>query len=67
MAQVHVIKDKKVERVFHVEIVETLSNIVEVVAEDEQDAFMKAQAIYRNEEIILYPDDFIDTKFNICK
>ena len=46
MAQVHVIKDKKAERVCDVEIVETLSNIVEVVAEDEQDAFMKAQAIY---------------------
>lgn len=38
-----------------------------VVAEDEQDALLKAQEMYRNEEVILYPDDFIDTKFNTFK
>ena len=38
-----------------------------VVAEDEQDALLKAQKMYRNEEVILYPDDFIDTKFNTFK
>ena len=57
--------DKKLKRVFQIEIVETLSNIVEVSAEDEQDALLKARDIYRNEEVVLYPDDFIDTKFNI--
>ena len=57
--------DKKLKRVFQIEIVETLSNIVEVNAENEQDALLKAQDMYRNEEVILYPDDFIDTKFNI--
>ena len=59
--------DKKVERVFQIEIVETLSNIVEVNAENEQDALLKAQEIYRNEEVVLYSDDCIDTKFNIFK
>ena len=56
-------KDEKSARTFQIEIVETLSNIVEVVAEDEQEALLKAQKIYRNEKVVLYPDDFIDTKF----
>ena len=59
--------DKKVERIFQIEIIETLSNIVEVLAENEQEALLKAQDMYRKEEVILYPDDCIDTKFNISK
>lgn len=59
--------DKKVEKVFQIEIVETLSNIVEVLAENEQEALLKAQELYRNEDVVLYPDDLIDTKFNISK
>ena len=59
--------DKKLNRVFQIEIVETLSNIVEVDAENEQEALLRAQDMYRNEEVVLYPDDFIDTKFNIFK
>ena len=65
MAQVHVIKDKKVERVFQREIVETLSNLVKISAENEQEALLKAQDMYKKEEVILYADDCIDTKFNI--
>jgi hypothetical protein len=56
-------KDKKAAQTFQVEIVETLSTIVDVVAEDEQSALLKAQEMYRNEQVVLYPDDFIDTKF----
>ena len=59
--------DKKLKIVFQIEIVETLSNIVEVNAENEQEALSKVRDMYRNEEIILYADDFIDTKFNIFK
>ena len=59
--------DKKVERIFQIEIIETLSNIVEVLAENEQEALLKARDIYRNEDIVLYPDDLIDIKFNIFK
>ncbi|MCG3857299.1 hypothetical protein CXF61_10370 [Psychrobacter sp. 4Dc] len=59
------IKDKKAAQTFQVEIVETLSTIVDVVAEDEQSALLKAQEMYRNEQVVLYPDDFIDTQFNI--
>ena len=59
--------DKKVEKVFQIEIVETLSNLVEISAENEQEALLKAQELYRNEEVVLYPDDLIDAKFNIFK
>ena len=57
--------DKKVEKVFQIEIVEMLSNLVEISAENEQEALLKAQELYRNEEVVLYPDNLIDTKFNI--
>ncbi|GAA0807868.1 hypothetical protein GCM10009110_25390 [Psychrobacter piscatorii] len=55
--------NEKASQTFQIEIVEPLSNIVEVVAEDEQEALLKAQKMYRNEQVVLYPDDFIDTKF----
>ena len=58
-------KDEKATQKFQIEIVETLSNIVEVGAEDKQSALLKAQEMYRNEQVVLYPDNFIDTKFNI--
>ena len=58
---------KKLKRVFQIEIIETLSNIVEVSTENEQKALLKARDMYRNEEVILYPDDCIDTKLNIFK
>ncbi|WP_379543560.1 DpnD/PcfM family protein [Psychrobacter sp. R86515] len=58
-------KNEKAAQTFQVEIVETLSTIVDVVAEDKQSALLKAQKMYRNEQVVLYPDDFIDTKFNI--
>ena len=59
--------NKKLKRVFQIEIIETLSSIVRVNAENEQEALLKAQDMYRKEEVILYPDDCIDTKFNISK
>ena len=59
--------DKKAEKTFQIEIVETLSNLVEISAENEQEALLKAQELYRNEDIVLYPDNLIDTKFNIFK
>ena len=59
--------DKTVEKVFQIEIVEMLSNLVEISAENEQEALLKAQELYRNEEVVLYPDNLIDTKFNIFK
>ena len=57
--------DKTVEKIFQIEIVETLSNIIEISAENEQEALLKAQDMYKKEEVILYADNLIDTKFNI--
>ena len=57
--------DKKLNRFFQIEVIETLSNIVEFSAENEQEALLKAQDRYRNEEVILYSDDCIDIQFNI--
>ena len=59
--------DKTVEKTFQIEVVEMLSNIIEISAENEQEALLKAQDTYRNEEVALYPDNLIDTKFNIFK
>ncbi len=58
-------KEIKAAKTFQIEIVETISNIVEVVAENEQEALLRAQEMYRNEEVILDSEDYIDTKFNI--
>lgn len=58
-------RDKEVAKTFQIEIIETLSNIVEVNAENEQEALLKAQDMYRNEEVVLHPDDMVDTKFII--
>ena len=52
-------------KTYQIEIVETMSQIIEVVAEDAQTALLKAQEMYRNEEVVLYADDYIDTKYNI--
>lgn len=59
--------DKNMEKFFQIEIVETLSNLVKISAENEQEALLKAQELYRNEDVVLYPDNLIDTKFNIFK
>ena len=58
-------REIKAAKTFQIEIVETISNIVEVVAENEQEALLRAQEMYRNEEVILDSEDYIDTKFNI--
>ena len=57
--------DKTVEKTFQIEVVETLSNLVKISAENEQEALLKAQDMYKKEEVILYADNLIDTKFNI--
>lgn len=50
---------------YQIEIVETMSAIIEVKAEDDSSAILQAQERYRNEDIELNYDDLIDTKFNI--
>ena len=50
---------------YEIEIVETMSAIIEIVARDDSSAILQAQEKYRNEDIVLHYDDLIDTKFNI--
>ncbi|WP_299186035.1 DpnD/PcfM family protein [uncultured Psychrobacter sp.] len=54
--------DKKGLRTYQIEVIETMSALIEVTAEDGETAILKASEKYRNEDIVLYPDDMIDTK-----
>lgn len=50
---------------YQIEIVETMSRIVEVMATDDSSAILQARTMYRNEDVELFYDDLIDTKLNI--
>lgn len=50
---------------FVVEITETLQRCVEVEAENENEAIIAVKRKYRKEEIVLYPEDFVDVEFDI--
>ncbi len=52
---------------YQVEINETLSRIIEVEAENENDAVSKIKDLYRKEEIVLDSNDYLDTKIEIYK
>jgi len=51
-------------RLFDVEIVETLARTITVKAEDEIEARNLVEEMYRGEEIVLYPTDFVEVNFN---
>lgn len=53
-------------RKFHIEIVETCSRIVEIEAESDEDALIAVKRKYRDGEIILDSNDYLDTDFKIC-
>ncbi len=57
--------NKKESKTYQIEIIETMSRVVEIVAESDSSAISLANERYRNEDIVLYPDDMIDTKFII--
>ena len=50
---------------YQIEVIETMSALIEVVAEDGETALLKAREMYRSEDIILEPDDMLDTEFII--
>ena len=52
---------------YHFEIIETLSRTVEIEAESTQEAYIKGSDLYRDCEIILDADDFIDVEFKILE
>ena len=50
---------------YQIEVIETMSALIEVVAEDGETALLKAREEYRSENITLEPDDMLDTEFII--
>lgn len=49
---------------FKIEIQEFLSTIVEIEAENVNEAVSKVKALYRNEEIVLDSNDYVTTKIS---
>lgn len=49
---------------FKIEIQETLSRIIEVEADNIEEAIFKANEMYNNEEIVLSENDFVATKID---
>ncbi|HHH52478.1 MAG TPA: protein dpnD [Bacteroidetes bacterium] len=49
---------------FEFEIKELLSRIIEVEAENENDAYLKVIEMYKNDEIVLDSSDFVDSEIN---
>lgn len=52
---------------FRIEIKETLSRIIEIEANSEEEAFSLVRNQYHNEVIVLDADDYIDTEFLILE
>ena len=52
---------------YKVEITEYLQRTIEVDAKDENEAYLKVKQMYRNEEIILSADDFIDKEIEVLE
>ncbi len=50
---------------YQIEVIETMSALIEVVAEDGETALLKAREMYRSEDINLEHDDMLDTEFII--
>jgi len=50
-------------KTFEIEIKETLSKIIEVKAENENDAFTRVKQMYNDEEIVLDSSDYLDTEY----
>lgn len=48
---------------YKVEITETLQKTIEVEADNTEDAIRKVMKMYKNEEIILGDNDFVDLDF----
>lgn len=54
-------------KTFQVEVLETLSRVIEVQAFDEYDAINKVQDEYKLENIVLDSDDFVHVNFDILE
>jgi len=56
-------------QIVSIEIIETLSKIVTIEADDEDQALIKAQERYKNEQVVLSSEDYSHTEFVVkgCK
>lgn len=52
---------------YNVIVEETLSRIVKVKANNEDEAKYKAKKMYRNQEIVLVAEDFLNVKFFVYR
>lgn len=52
---------------FKIEVIETLSRMIEMNANSADEAFSKIQELYRKEEIQLNADDCVETEFIISE
>lgn len=50
---------------YRIEVTETLSRIVEVVAHDEDEAMKTVKALYRNCDLVLDASDYVLTEFSV--
>jgi hypothetical protein len=50
---------------YSVEITETLQKIIDVEADSPDDAIEKVRKQYRNQEIVLYGSDYVDTDISL--
>ena len=50
---------------YMIEINENLSRFIDIEAEDEESALKIAREKYKNEEIVLDSDDYVDTTFTV--
>lgn len=50
-------------KIYKIEITETLQKIIEIEADNEEDALHKVMRMYKNEEVILDYDNFVDVSF----
>lgn len=49
--------------IFKIEVKETLSRIIEIEANSNEEAILKIENLYKKQEIILDADDFVETEF----
>ncbi|MFD1161142.1 DpnD/PcfM family protein [Hwangdonia seohaensis] len=51
--------------IFKIEVLETLSETIEIEAKDLNEAILKAKKMYNDEEIVLGEQNYINTEFKI--
>ncbi len=52
---------------FKIEVKETLSKVIEIEAENVEEAIQKVSKFYKDEEIILDSEDYLDTSIKELK